>query len=397
MTGLAPLDRLEAAIVTSLLRSGPLTRSELAAVTAVDPSTIARTVPSLTDSGWLVDVLDQPNLRVRGRPSRQIGIRRRHHVAIGIKIGPDLVTGMVTDLTATPLRTGHRELARRDPEHVLETVSDLAAELAGAALESADDPSATVVGVGVGLGGHIVDARYCRASHLMGWSDVDLTRPIAEATGLPAIASNDVNTLAVAHHWYGAGHAVDDLAVVTIGRGIGCGLIQRGRLQVGFRGSAGELGHIPMDADGPPCGCGRRGCLESIAGEAALLNRVRAVPGHEQVKSLAAVIELARAGDEAALAAFADVGAALGRGIATLVCLTNPELVILAGEMVAAIEFLEPTIRQSAAAHSFSTSWQDCTLVIDDPGNDLWARGAACIAVRATVRRPALITRPAAT
>jgi predicted NBD/HSP70 family sugar kinase len=371
-----------------VLRAGPMSRSDLASITGVNPSTIARCLPDLLNDGWLQEDTKVSARRTRGRPTKQLRPRLRHHLAIGIKIGPELLTGAAVDLAAQPLARGRRVLTDRDPDHVLEAVASLATELATIARETTG-PDAAVLGVGLGVGGPVESNGVCRTSHIMGWTDVDVTTPVARRTGFAVVANNDVNTLAAAHHWYGFGRSVDDLAVVTIGCGIGSGLVIGAELQVGHGGSAGEFGHIPLDPDGPTCACGSRGCLESLASEAAILRMVRADPGHGHVESVDEVISLAERGDAVALAAFRSAGEALGRGIATLSNLLNPELVILAGELTRAVSFIEPAVREAAARYAFARSWSDCRLVIDRSGNDMWARGAACLAIRSAVQSPA--------
>lgn len=386
----APANRLHGEILTRLMRLGSQSRVELAEATGVDASTIARALPELLAEGWIGEAVEHQPERGRGRPSKRVTVREAHHLAVGVKIGPDTVSGAVTDLAGTVIAADRAVLTTRDPDRVFATVNELAMELAARGLaQVADREAARVVGLGVGIGGHVSKGEVV-TSHILGWHSVPVSAPLATLTGLPTVAANDVNALAAGEHLLGLGRSVDDLAVITIGRGLGCGLVLRGRLFVGADGSAGEFGHLPLIPDGPLCGCGSRGCLEAVASDTALVESVRERrAGDPDVRELEDVLRLARAGDPASLECLTDTGELLGRGIGALLNLVNPELVIVAGEMVSAMDFLEAPLRRAAAAHAFSSAWTNCRLQIERSGDDLWARGAAWLAIRAAVRHPA--------
>ena len=389
-----PSDPLQSAILTLLMRGGPQSRSELAEQAGVDPSTIARTLPDLSSTGWVREETAVQPGRGRGRPGKRVSVRPVHHLALGVKLGPECLAGAVTDLTGEVLLTDHRQLPSQAPEAVLAEVVSLARRLTRQALSQVESPDARVVGLGGGLGGHVMDRRYAAASHLLGWRHVDVAGPVANATGIPTIAMNDVAALAAGHHWFGLGREVDDLAVVTIGRGLGCGLVLGGRPYTGAMGSAGELGHIPVVPDGLLCGCGNRGCLETVVSDRAVLDTFHSTGGDPAVSSVAELIRRAREGDDAARGAFGRAGEHLGRGLASLVNLINPAMVIVAGEMVGAFDFMEAALRRETAVHAFSSSWSGCQLVLDHSGDELWARSAAWQAIRALVRRPDRLTQP---
>ena len=389
---LDPPARLHGQILTTLIRSGPRSRLELAEATNVNASTIARAVPELTSTGWVREADDRSPARGRGRPGKRVSVRQEHHLAVGLKIGPERLVGAVTDLTGTMMwpstvRPGRSTRGWRwaPPASWCGNSPRGLAQVA--------DPEARIVGLGIGVGGHVVEGRLVATSHILGWRHVDVSGVMGGATGLPTITLNDVTALAAGEHWFGEGRRVDDLAVVTIGRGLGCGLVLAGRVHRGATGSAGELGHLPLVPDGPLCGCGNRGCLEALVSDRGVVTALRARRGDEQVRELADVLRLARGGDRSALDCLATAGAWLGRGVAAVVNLANPALVIIAGEMVAAMDFMESDLRRAAAAHTFSSSWDDSQLLVDRGGDELWARGAAGLAIRAAVKNPARMLR----
>jgi len=386
-----------AEIFGQVLTVGPISRSGLATRLGLSPSTVTRLLPPLLEADYIREEAVPGPALGPGRPQRLLSVNLERHLVVGLKIAPSLITGVVTDMGARVLARAELQIDGCAPETALTAAGRLVRRLLGAFPGGAE----RTLGVGVGLGGHVDPASgCCRYSGILGWREVDVAGPLAAATGLPVVVGNDVNALVVAQRWFGAGRDCDTFAVVTIGAGVGCGLLVNGALFTGSSGLAAEFGHIPVDPAGPACSCGRRGCLEALACSAAVLDRLRHAglpqPDIEAAAALARTgqDEAAPAGDpaevRAARAAFAAAGDALGRGLATLCNLINPELVILAGEGVSVYDLLRPAVHDALSHHAFSTAAADCTVLVDPVDGDMWTRGAACLVLRATVRAPLL-------
>lgn len=191
---------------------------------------------------------------------------------------------------------------------------------------------------------------------------------------------NDANTLAIAESMYGGARGVSDFAVVSIGRGIGAGLVVGGRLHRGRYGAAGEIGHCTVRIDGPRCACGKRGCLDAVASVPVTLQR--ASEAGLEVSRLAELSDLARAGDPRATELLDDVADAIGLALSHLVNLFNPELLILTGSSVALRPPLRDAIEAGLARHVFPTLPRFPKLVIKREQRDMWARGAASLAAQ---------------
>ena len=387
-----------AEIFGQVLTAGPISRSGLATRLGLSPSTVTRLLPALLEADYIREEAGPGPAAGPGRPQRLLSVNLERHLVVGVKIAPSLVAGVVTDMGARVLARAELQIDGCAPETALTAAGRLVRRL----LSAIPDGAARTLGVGVGLGGHVDSASgVCRYSGILGWRDVDVASPLAAATGLPVVVGNDVNALVVAQRWFGAGRDCDTFAVVTIGAGIGCGLLVGGALFTGSTGLAAEFGHIPIDPAGSVCNCGRRGCLEAQACSAAVLDRLRhAGLPQPDIETAAA---LARTEPDcaqnsavippevrAARAAFAAAGDALGRGLATLCNLINPELVILAGEGVSVYDLMRPAVHDALSHHAFSTAAADCTVLVDPVDDDMWTRGAACLVLRATVRAPLL-------
>jgi predicted NBD/HSP70 family sugar kinase len=188
-----------------------------------------------------------------------------------------------------------------------------------------ETPAPDLMGVGVGLAG-IVDSGQgvVRQSPFFGWNDVPLREMIQSQVHVPVYLDNDVNTLAFAEKWFGAGQGVDNFLVITFGRGIGLGIVSNGQFAHGTRGGAGEIGHTVVQPGGELCACGKRGCLEMYASEPAMLRQASEAFQRGQLSSLSQtpeeLVELAAVGEPAAQEIFARAGELLGQNIANTGC-----------------------------------------------------------------------------
>ncbi|WP_377274458.1 ROK family protein [Peterkaempfera sp. SMS 1(5)a] len=377
-------ERTRSEIFALVLTEGPISRTALSERLGLVPSTITRVLPPLLEHDYLRETDAPP--QGRGRPRRMLEVNAERHLVVGLKIGPSLVSGVVTDLAAQVLARDEAPIADCTPATALAAASALTERL----LRQVPDGRDRALGVGIGLGGHVDPAGgVCLYSSLLDWDGVDVADPVSAATGLPVIANNDVNALAVAEHWFGHGRGADSFAVVTVGPGIGCGLVLGGELFCGSGGMAGEFGHLPLDPAGPMCSCGSRGCLESLAGDRAVLRHIHDA-GLSGCATVGEAAALAREGSPmpraVARAAFAEAGTALGRGLAGLCNLLNVGKIVIAGEGAVAYDLFGPAMTEAFHSHAFSDAARHCTVHVNPVRDDMWARGAACLVIREAVR-----------
>ena len=313
---------------------------------------------------------------------------------VGVKLMEQAIASALTDLDASVLH--HRVTpfqAQRDVQAVQEVII---AAVEATITESRVDRS-RVLGIGVGMAG-VVDgeAGICRYSPFFGWRDVPIAEPVAAHFGLPVYLENDVNTLTIAEQWFGYGHGVDHFVVVTVGRGVGAGIVVNGQFYRGALGGAGELGHITLQEDGPPCDCGKRGCLETLTSDpamvrqarAAIILRERTALAEAEPLTLEAIVTAAEAGDELARQLLGDAGHWLGIGIAHLVNILNPQMVIVGGEGVRAGEWRFGPMREAIREHAFDGLADELEIIIEPSGDETWARGAACVVLGEIFKPP---------
>ncbi|WP_149829207.1 ROK family transcriptional regulator [Streptomyces tailanensis] len=369
-----------AQIFTIVLSHGPLARAEIAQRAALSPAAVTKAVRPLIETGYLVEDVDGRSRPGLGRPANLVRVDGGRALFLGVKVTGDEIIAVLTDLRCRIRIARRTPLADRRPAGVLATLSDLVLEL----LTEAEGFGAAVKGVGIAVSGDVDRAEgLVRYSPFLEWRDVPLADLAAMTVGLPVTVDNDVRALTVAEQWFGAGAGLSDFALVTVGAGIGCGLVVRGRVVAGAHGVAGEIGHLSLDPAGPRCHCGNRGCVEAIASESAIVRDVRAGTGVD-VADAAEALELAHRGDPGARKVYARAGWAIGRAIGSVVNLLGPERVIISGEGLAAYDLFAEQIRDAFAASAFGAAAR-CDVRTHPLPFEEWARGAAATAIQSFI------------
>ncbi|KFG02466.1 ROK family transcriptional regulator [Streptomyces scabiei] len=370
-----------AQIFTIVLSHGPLTRAEIARRAALSPAAVTKAVRPLIETGYLVEDADGEPRPVLGRPANPVRVDGGRALFIGVKVTGDEIIAVLTDLCCRVRVARHTPLGDRRPAGVLTTLSDLVFELR----TEAEELGMAVRGVGIAVSGDVDRAEgMVRSSPFLEWRDVPLAHLAAMTIGLPVTVDNDVRALTGAEQWFGAGVGLSDFALVTVGAGIGCGLVVGGRVVSGAHGVAGEIGHLSLDPAGPRCHCGNRGCAEAIASESAIVRDVRAETGRD-VADAAEALALAHRGDPGARKVYARAGAAIGRAIGSVVNLLGPERVIISGEGLAAYDLFAEQIKDAFTASAFGTAAR-CDLRTHPLPFEAWARGAAATAIQSFIR-----------
>ncbi|TCO56051.1 ROK family transcriptional regulator [Actinocrispum wychmicini] len=356
-------DLVPAGILGLLGTQGPISRADIARSTGLSPATITQVTKDLLARGLVEELASVPSRG--GRPARLLGLVARTGMALGAKVTADHVALVTVELDGSVRTSTVHPFDPRDPSSI------------GAILATALD--GLVLGVGVGVPGS-VDAQASGVvdAPTLGWHDVKLGQRLRDRLGVPVLVDNDVNTLAAAERLYGVGRQHSSYLVVTIGRGVGCGIVVDGAIYRGAAGGAGEIGHIPLTDDGPRCGCGATGCLEAYIGSAGLLRTARASGVVGPRGRLSTLLKAARDGDQAARAVYAEAGRLLGRTLAGVVHTVDPEVVVLMGEGVDAWEFWQPGF-EPALRNRLLPARRDLSVVVEPWSEDQWARGAASL------------------
>lgn len=364
------------ALVINLLRlCGSLSRTAIAERTQLAPSALTRLTRDLLAEGLVVET--GLSSSTGGRPATLVALNPEYCRAIGIKVERTRILAAAVDLTGTIRdRAEISFTSPPTPEHVITATEELTKTLA----------FDQVLGVGISISGFVDPATGVDLySPILGWRNVPLRDPIAERVGLRVWIENDVNALALAERWYGAGREFTHFICITVGEGIGAGVVIGGELFRGSFGGAGELGHITMDPDGPVCRCQERGCLEVYASDFFLAEEASRL-GFSDIQGL---IDSARHDGEEAKQAFARMGRYLGLGAKNLVNLLNPEAVILGGERMDAADLFMQALEDEVRRHSFPSEAERLQIVDTELGSDGFLIGSATLVTADFFRIPA--------
>ena len=361
------------AVALEVLIHGPLSRSEVARRLDLSPGSLTRLSTPLLDMGVLVDAGEQIDGKV-GRPVQLLDIVPGSKRFIGMKLTADTVLGVTTDLRGNVLASQSRALPGRQPERVADTIAELVAAL------SAGTPEVTAIGVGIG--GLVDEHGFVRSAPFLEWSDVPLGQLIEARAGIPAIVANDLAAYTEYEHWFGAGSGLDRFAVVTLGAGIGFGLVIHDEIVTNDEYGIGLIGHWPLDPFGPVCSEGHRGCAKAVLTDTAISLAVSQAIGRPT--SYAEALDLAMAEEPAARRVVDDAGRSLGRLLAAIANLTLPERVVIGGEGVRLAEVAAEAIAEGVRSHRDART-RPIPLTIRSGENIEWCRGAAVVAIQAFV------------
>jgi predicted NBD/HSP70 family sugar kinase len=364
-------------LVVNLVKSmGPISRADLARESKLSPATVSSIVGRLVRTGILSETAG--GAQRLGRPPVLLRLNEQAGYVIGIKLTEYGLTTVVTNLAAEVIHSDQSEISMVGKPQAAISAIEAAVHHA---LTKSGVKRKMVLGIGIGVAG-IIDAAagVCTFSHILRWRDVPLSEPLRRSLRIPVWVDNDVNTLAVAEKWFGAGVGLRHFLTVTVGRGVGLGIVLNGEIYRGAFGAAGEFGHTIVEPGGPLCQCGRLGCLEALVSEPVLRTRVSAALGYEVSRD--ELVRLAADRNEAAVDVLSEAGRRLGLALANLVTVLNPERLIVSGEGTrlgpAFFAPMEEVMREKA----FANLGADLDVVIQPWGDDAWAVGAATLVLR---------------
>jgi len=280
--------------------------------------------------------------------------------ALGIDIGGTQLRAAVVDQHGSIVARDRRPTPADDQASLVATVAEVVAAVS--------ERRGETLPVGIGIAGLVTAAGEVRYGPNIGVRDLPLAADLTEQTGTTVVVANDASLAALGEQRAGAGTGVDDVILVTLGTGVGGGLVVGGRLIVGASGFAGELGHVVVSEHGRPCPCGNRGCVEAYASGTAIgaLARDRLVDPStasalRELEDVAGpqVTAAARDGDRIAIEVLEEAGSWLGVALASMVNVLDPALILLGGGAAAAAApwLLEPT-RRTMAAHLVGSGWR---------------------------------------
>lgn len=372
-------------LLRTLYFDGPLTRRDLAPATNLSTATISNVTAELLADGVLREAGKVES--DGGRPQILLEVDPGHARVVGVDVGETHVRVELLDLKLTERASAQHALApgRHDPATVVEHI------VAGVKAVLAEADGVPVLGVGVGMPG-IIEYGPEGVIHAktFGWDAVPLGRMLMERLGpLPVHVENGAMTMGQAELWFGAGKGADNAVIALIGSGVGSCIVAGGALYRGAGSSAGEWGHTTMQVAGRRCRCGCRGCLEAYVGAEGILDRYLTSAGAVDLSGgeEAALERILDDESPAAVAVVDETVEYLGAGLADLLNLFNPELIVIGGwaGLMLAKRRLED-IEAAAEAYSLGQPFATAKIVPGRLGPDAVAKGAATLVIEQFLR-----------
>ena len=366
--------------------AGRIARVDLARTLDVSPATVTAVVGELIGAALVEEVEGTARPGARGRPPVALRVRGEAGCVIGLKLAEFKHTAVVTDLAGRTIASAtlSRDAQARSLQVVLRETETLIRDV----LEKANVAPSEVIALGAGLPGLIdhPEGGVLWSSVLEG-EGVPLARLLSERLGIPTWIDNDTNLLTLAELWFGRGRMARDFAVVSIEQGVGMGLVLGQTLFRGANSLALELGHTKVQLDGALCRCGQRGCLEAYTSDYALVREAHTALELDSRLQLSPQMVLeslhdrAKAGNEGARGIFRRAGRYMAAGLANVINLFDPSLIILSGERMQYQYLYADEVMREMEGLIVGKGRRPPEVAVNAWGDLVWARGGAALAL----------------
>ncbi|AGB41274.1 transcriptional regulator/sugar kinase [Halobacteroides halobius DSM 5150] len=336
------MKQLNVSLIMECIREkGPISRADIAELTGLTPASISKITRELIKKNFIRE--NGLGKSSGGRPPVLLELNPKAGYIIGVNLGPEILEVIITNLEADILVNNSKTLENLEQNYVLDELFNLIYQTIA---ESKVDKE-EIIGIGMAVHGLINSETGISifAPHY-NWKNVAIKKLIEEEFQIPTFIDNDARAMALGEQWFGIARNSDDFITINIGNGIGSGIVINGELYQGVNYSAGEIGHIVVDNDGPKCSCGNYGCLESLASNPRITERARKlikqgakskitnlVNDNLDAINIQHVCLAAKQRDEVAQQVLKEVGRYLGIGIAYLLNILNPELIVIVGDI----------------------------------------------------------------
>jgi glucokinase-like ROK family protein len=392
--------KINKSIVMNTLRlHAPISRARVANLTGLNRGTVSNIIHVLIEEG-LVSENDQENPKI-GRPGINLSLRPDGGAVVGLEIGVDFINILLTNFAAETL---WGTTVETDPTQSQTSIISQAEQLIENALNIAQKNKLRPLGVGIGIPAliNLQRGEVIFAPNL-NWKNVPLRLMLNQHFRLPIYIENDANLSALGEYYFGVARGCDNFIYLASGIGLGGGIMIGGKLFRGQHGYAGEIGHTQRDRQGEICGCGRRGCWETQVGPRAVLRRVTkeleihpdqflldACQGDLNNLTFNMVVKFALEGNRTCNQAIEDVASYLGEGIADLVNIFNPELVVVGGTFILGKVILQPIIEKTIFSKALQPSADGLRVAFSERGTNACVFGAVAIVLDDILREMTL-------
>ena len=390
----------EEIIVSSIIENNAIDRTTISKITNMSLSNVSRVVHNLIKRGIVEEVGESASSG--GRRPILLRFNSEYKLVVGVKIGLGYANVIVTNMIGNVLlRTKYKFNRFTAPEKTIERLIKSSKSL----FESQGIDLDKIMGTGIAISGAVDQKNGVLIfSGLLEWREVEIARIVEKITKIPTVVLNDVDSFTLAQLWKGRGQNYRNFLSVTVGTGIGLGIVADGKLYLGL-GNAGEFGHIIVNADGEKCSCGRTGCLETEVSFQALIREIRRtsrfkkfdtmlskIMKNEQEETELQVLRIVQKEDAPVfVSAFERFAKFLGIGLTDLVNVFNPPLIILGGEALEFSQYFMGRVSKYVAENSFDRLGRQVKIIKDSIGEDAWSLGVIYLLIERAFNRNPII------
>ncbi len=382
-----------ATVLDSIRTAGMIPRVDIARTTGLSRALVTGLTAELIKEKLIIE--KKTGESEGGRRPILLALNPDGAYVVGVNLAINEVSVVIANFEAAVVAA--YSLPLKPAWHSVEEISDLVVRAVQTCIWEANFSKEQISGVGIGIPG-LVDSKSGLIRFLpnCGWENVNLKDVVAEKLKHPVFIDNSSNTLAMAEQWFGEGRGVDNFLVITIENGVGLGGVIHGRLFRGSDGFAGEFGHITLDPNGPPCRCGKNGCVEAYAGNNSILQSAREAaelglwqPEAPDNITYDDVVDAAHRGVGVLRNTFAKAGRMLGIGISHLINLYNPAKIVIAGKGVRAGNMIFASMHETLPQYiSAKFGLPETEIVIQGWTDKDWARAAGTLVLQELYKSP---------
>lgn len=352
------LKQLNVSVILKCIREhGPISRAEIAEKTGLTPASVSKITKDLMKRKFIYE--SGVGESSGGRPPILLDLNSQAGYIIGVNLGPEILEVISTDLEANILASAGEELQNLTQKHVLDELYNLINQV----IKRSNVDQEKIIGIGVAVHGLVnrEEGISIFAPHYH-WREVPIKKLIEEEFGLPTFIDNDVRAMALGEKWFGGAQQVSNFITINVSNGIGSGIVINDQLYQGSDNSAGEIGHMVVDNEGPQCSCGNYGCLESLASNPQIVKKAEKLikqgaetkinqltGGDLQQITVDIICQAANQGDEVAQQILKEVGRYLGIAVSYLLNILNPGRIIIVGNIIKAKQYVFAALQEVIA------------------------------------------------
>jgi N-acetylglucosamine repressor len=360
-------------LLNEIVSSSPISRASLSEITGLNKSTVSSQISTLMEKNLIFEIGQGQSSG--GRKPVMLVFNKNAGYSIGIDIGVHDLNAILTDLKGNIVLEDYKQLDNPSAETIIELVVSMIKTMISRMPESPYG----LIGIGLGVPGLVNKEQQIVLAPNLNWNhDIDLKKEIEQEFNVPVFVENEANAGAHGEKEFGAAKNYGNLVFVSVGTGIGTGIIINNELYRGVGGFAGEMGHLTIDQNGPKCRCGNKGCWELYASEKALL---KFLPQHLQKITHQEIIDLANGNDPEILSGLQSFGHYLGIGLTNVINTFNPQAVVIRSDIIEALPIVLNSLRNSISSRIIAQLTSSYDLLLSSLGKNATALGASSLVI----------------